>query len=75
MPTKRSEQDSLADDLLVGAAAIAKFIYRDGKKRRRIYELAVVDGPSKFPSFRLGGIICARRSTLLAWIEGQEKGL
>lgn len=75
MRLKRNEQDSLADDLLEGADAIAEFLYNDRKKRRRVYQLAEVVGPNKLPCFRLGGIVCARRSTLLAWIESQEKAV
>ena len=63
----------IADDLLEGAEAIARFLYGRGYtqgKRRRIYHLA---SHSELPLFRVGDIICGRRSTLLAWIAEQEK--
>jgi hypothetical protein len=61
----------LADDLLRGADAIAEFIFggERGKNRRKIYYLAET---SHLPVFRLGAVVCARRSVLLAWIAGQE---
>lgn len=58
-------------DLLQGADQIAQFLYGDAKQRRKIYHLAET---TAFPVFRLGGIVCARKSTLLKWIEEQERG-
>jgi hypothetical protein len=62
--------EELADDILKGADAIGEFIF--GKKegvRRKIYYLAET---SHLPVFRLGAVLCARRSVLLRWIAGQE---
>ncbi|MDB5616099.1 DNA-binding protein [Tardiphaga sp.] len=59
----------LASDLLEGADAIATFIYGDKKHRRKVYHLA---STNSLPTFNLGAIICARKSTLLDWIEAQE---
>lgn len=59
---------ALGGDILYGAEAIAEFMFGDGKKRRRVYNLA--DGG--LPVFRIGANICARKSVLLAWIEAQE---
>lgn len=59
----------LADDLLRGAGEIANFLYGDARERRKVYHLAEV---SKLPVFKLGAVLCARRSTLLAWIAEQE---
>lgn len=53
-------------DLLTGAEAIAAFM---GLKPRRVYHLAETQ---KLPVFRLGATLCARKSTLLAWIERME---
>lgn len=53
-------------DLLSGADAIAAFM---GLKVRRVYHLAETE---RLPVFRLGATLCARRSTLLRWIEGME---
>jgi hypothetical protein len=61
--------DALWDDLLEGAADIAVFIYGDKKKRRRIYQLVE---NSKLPVFRMGGVVCARKSSLVEWIKAQE---
>lgn len=60
----------LSTDLIEGADQIAIFMYGDVKKRRRVYHLAET---SSLPVFRLGNILCARKSTLLAWIAEQEK--
>lgn len=63
--------DSLAADLLHGAEAIAEFMFGDPKQRRKIYHMVEMQ---KLPTFRLGGILCARKSTLMKWIEEQERG-
>jgi len=63
-------EDSLADDLLIGADEIAEFIYGDPNLRRKIYYLKKA---SRIPLFRLGTVLCARKSTLRAWITEQEK--
>jgi hypothetical protein len=59
----------LADDLLRGADAIAEYIFGAGASRRRVYYLAEA---SYLPVFRLGSVLCARRSVLMRWIAGQE---
>ena len=69
----RTEPDDtpneLADDLLRGADEIAEFIFGDRRSRRKVYYLAEC---TKLPVFRLGSVLCARRSVLLKWIAGQE---
>lgn len=67
----------LANDLLHGADEIARFIYgqpADDKaaesNRRRVYHAADKHG---LPTFKIGGSITARRSTILKWIEQQEQ--
>jgi hypothetical protein len=67
---KARKEDCIADDLLEGAEAIARFMFGSPDKRRRVYHLAA---HSDLPLFRLGELICGRRSTLLAWIAEQEK--
>jgi hypothetical protein len=62
--------ENLADDMLRGADKIAEFLFGDPKERRKIYHLAET---SRLPVFRLGAVLCARRSTLTAWIEEQER--
>jgi excisionase family DNA binding protein len=54
-------------DLLTGAEAIAAFM---GVKPRRVYHLAEAQ---RLPVFRMGSTLCARRSTLLRWIEDMEQ--
>ena len=63
---------SLADDLLHGADEIACFIYgsSDEPNRRRVYYAAEKHG---LPTFKLGGVVSARKSTILKWIESQER--
>ncbi len=59
-----------ARDLLQGAEAIATFLYGDPGSRRKVYHLAAT---SNLPVFKLGAMLCARRSVLLHWIESQER--
>jgi hypothetical protein len=61
--------DSLADDLLRGADAIAEFIYG---KATSAYRQRVYRAKDELPCFKLGKDICARKSTLLRWIAEQE---
>ncbi|HEX3885365.1 MAG TPA: hypothetical protein VHW66_22115 [Stellaceae bacterium] len=73
LPNPPSIQNSaapdLADDLLRGADEIAEFIFGARGSRRKVYYLAET---SHLPVFRLGAVLCARRSVLLRWIAGQE---
>jgi predicted kinase len=62
--------DTLADDLLRGADAIADYLYGDPTQRRKVYHLAET---SRLPIFRLGSVLCARRTVLLHWINEQEQ--
>lgn len=61
------DNDNLANDILRGADAIAAFL---GFPRRAIYHLV---SKGALPSFRLGETVCARKSTLTAWISEQER--
>jgi hypothetical protein len=61
--------NELADDILRGADAIAEFIYGERGSRRKVYYLAEC---THLPVFRLGSLLCARKSVLLGWISGQE---
>lgn len=63
------ESPELADDLLRGADEIASFIFGERGSRRKVYYLAET---SHLPVFRLGAVLCARKSVLLRWIAGQE---
>jgi len=64
-------EPGLGDDLLRGADAIAEFLFGDRRHRRKVYYLTG-EARVRLPHFRLGAIICARRSTLLRWIETRE---
>jgi hypothetical protein len=57
---------NLAADILRGADAIATYL---GFPRRSIYHAA---SRGNIPTFRIGDILCARKSTLAAWIAEQE---
>lgn len=63
-----ANDNTLAADLLKGADAIAAF---SGFDRRTIYHFASNGG---IPVFRVGSMICARKSKIMAWVEGQESG-
>ena len=69
--TTGAETATLGDDLLHGAEAIAVFVFGNEKHRRKVYHYA---GDAKFrlPVFRIGNVICARKSKLIEWIEAQE---
>ncbi len=64
---------TLHDDLLIGAAAIAEFIYgsTEYKYQRRVYYLTT-QSKRRLPWFRLGSQISARRSSIMTWIKAQE---
>lgn len=64
------EPCAFANDLLEGAEAISGFIYGDTTKRRKVYHLAQT---SRLPVFRLGAVLCARKSKILEWIRKQEE--
>lgn len=57
-------------DVLTGAAAIAAFLFGSSAYRKKVYDLAE---KSQLPVFRLGSIVCARKSVLIEWIEAQER--
>jgi hypothetical protein len=59
-----------ASDLLRGADRIADFLFGDPQQRRKVYHLART---SRLPVFRLGSLLCARKSTLLDWVARQER--
>jgi hypothetical protein len=65
-----TNSNGLGDDLLLGAAEISNFIFGTPARRRGVYHLVAT---SRLPIFRLGSQIAARRSTIAAWIEGQER--
>ncbi|RKD61694.1 helix-turn-helix domain-containing protein [Rhizobium sp. WW_1] len=60
--------ENRAGDLLMGADAIAGYL---GVTRRQVYRLVYDD---IIPSFKLGGTVAARRSSLTKWMEQLEEG-
>jgi hypothetical protein len=69
-PAPKDQPKDLSDDLLNGADEIAKFLFGSNASRRRVYYLA---SHTRIPVFRIGSVLCARRSVLLNWIAGQER--
>ncbi|MBU6527971.1 DNA-binding protein [Methylocystis sp. MJC1] len=59
----------LADDILHGADEIAEFIFGKKSSRRKVYYLSEC---TRLPVFRLGSMLCARKSVIKGWIAGQE---
>jgi len=62
--------NNVSDDLLEGADQIAEFMLGDPSKRLKVYHLAE---QSKLPLFKIGSTVCGRLTTLLQWIEDQER--
>ncbi len=62
----------LADDLLRGADAIAEFVFGSAEHRRKVYYFASGAKTCRLPVFRMGSVLCARKSSLVTWIEQQE---
>lgn len=58
-----------AADLLRGEEEIALFLFGHEKHRRKVYHLAE---KTNFPIFRLGSLLCARRTKVMNWIATQE---
>lgn len=67
--SEKGATSPLANDILYGADAIAEFVHGAKTFRRSIYNLVETN---RIPHFRIGAIICARKSVLLAWIATQE---
>ena len=63
---------TLGDDILFGADEISEFVFGDTKHRRKVYHLTG-DARNSMPYFKIGSITCARKSTLLRWVEEQEE--
>ncbi len=62
----------LGDDLLIGAEAIAEYLFGDPKFRRRVYHLV---RKGELPTFKYGDMLCARRSTLLKDVAHREQAV
>ena len=64
-----STEPNFTHDLLRGADEIAVFLYGSPNFRRKVYHLVAT---STLPTFKLGSMICARKTGLLRWVEAQE---
>lgn len=64
--TSHVSQEPIGDDLLRGAKQIADFLK---VKERTVYHLIDTE---QIPFFKLGGRVCARRSSLARHIEALE---
>ncbi|KAB0570593.1 DNA-binding protein [Brucella pituitosa] len=60
------EQDKEGADLLYGAVPIANFLGITEKQARHRIETGHI------PTFRIGGTICSRRTSLRAWLADME---
>jgi hypothetical protein len=69
-PEAESNEAGLDGDLLEGAAGVALYLFGSARLRRKVYWL--VENQA-LPIFRIGTQLCARKSTLLRWIEDQER--
>jgi hypothetical protein len=56
-------------DLLVGAEAIAMFMFGDSGATRRIYHAWEAHG---LPAFKVGSALWARKGALVAWVDAKE---
>jgi hypothetical protein len=64
------QNQEFAKDLLRGAKEIAAFLYGDCDLRRKVFHLVAT---SNLPVFKLGSMICARKSVLIKWVKDQEE--
>lgn len=60
----RQRESALAEDMLQGAEEIGAFM---GLDPRQVYHQR-----KRLPVFKIGALICARKSTILRWIAEQE---
>ena len=68
---KTATEVPLSEDLLRGAEEIAIFMFGNVKHRRKVYYLTG-EAPRGLPHFKMGSVICARKSTIRNWIKEQE---
>ncbi len=63
------DNPDFAGDLLRGASEISQFLFGDRRLRRKVYHLA----RARLPVFKLGSMLCARKSVLLKFVSEQER--
>ncbi len=62
-------EPELSRDLLHGASEIALFVFGNRNMRRRVYHLAATSNMHGL-FFKMGGMLCARKSAILRFIKG-----
>lgn len=68
-PAANDNIPTLADDTIRTAAKISVHMFGDASRRRSIYNLAA---SSRLPFFKIGSVLCIRRSALDRFIAAQE---
>lgn len=63
-----ANDNMIEGDLLIGAPAIARFLGATQRQTYRLIQDAII------PSFKCGGSVAARRSSLARWMNEAEKG-
>jgi hypothetical protein len=63
------DEIEFSDDMIRGAGQLAHFLFGSPRLRRKAYHLVAT---SNLPVFKLGSMICARKSVLLKWVHDQE---
>jgi hypothetical protein len=64
---RQTETTADAGELLIGAPEIAAFLGCRQKQAEHMIAQRLL------PTFKLGARVCARRRTLVAWLEEQER--
>ena len=70
VPAIDQVEAALASDILRGAPAIAEELFGSAADRWKVYNLVK---HNRLPIFRMGSVVCARRSSLRDWIAEQER--
>ena len=65
---KQSASEDEPADLLYGVPAIADYLGLTQHQARHNID------KGRIPTFRMGAIICARKSSLVRWLDEQESG-
>ncbi len=65
---KNSTPEEQQVDLLYGVPAISEYLGLTEHQARHNID------KGRIPTFRMGAIICARKSSLVSWLEDQERG-
>ena len=60
----------LSGDILRGAAEISEFLFGEKHRKRKVYYLTE---RNFLPVFRVGSMLCARKSKLTEWIAEMER--